>query len=671
MVLKIVQRFNIATLADLYREDVVPNSPEVLQLIMASSTPGFIIIDAHGTVQSFSPGAERLFGYVESEVVGQHVSILMPESNRTLKGKDQSDHWGLGADQFDGVVRAVTGHRKDDTDFSMLLSTGEFERDGRPMFIATVHDLGDDVASRKALQESEGRFRQLVDNIEEVFILRTTAPYRYVYISPAVHKVFGLTADEAIANPELFLSFTHPDDLEFVRKTMAEAGSAPQVEVEYRIIRADGETRWVWTRYRHVDVEPGSPPLLAVVVSDITAQKDAQRAEVSARAEAERANAAKTEFLSRMSHELRTPLNAILGFAQLLNMDDLGENQRESVHQILRGGRHLLDLINEVLDISRIDSGQLALSPEPVLVSEVVGEVIDLVVPLVTARNLAIVAPSRDRCDEFVLADRQRFKQVLLNLVSNSIKYNREGGEITLTCAGRSDHTFALTVSDTGIGMGAEELERLFTPFDRLGRESTGEEGTGVGLALSQRLIHLMGGSIEVESATGVGSSFTIVLPLTRVAELPTDDRGSDEESARGVTTLTSVDPEGLTVVYIEDNLANVRLMEQLAARRRRVTLVHAMQGRLGLDLVASSRPGLILLDLHLPDMSGEEVLRRLQAEADTKDIPTVVVSADASLGQIRRVLELGASGYLTKPFDVEELLRWLDDPEGMKVGPA
>ncbi len=645
----------------------MPHSPEVLQSIVESSIAGIITIDSHGIIQIFSPAAERLFGYESSEVVGHNVSMLMPEPDHSCHDGYVANYMSSGVARIIGTGRKVTGRRKDDSLFLLHLWVGEFAIDGQPMFVGTVLDITSEEANRSALQESEERFRQLVDNIDEVFILRTTAPYRYVYISPAVEKVFGLTADEAVADPGLFLSFAHPDDAEFVRKAMEEAGHAQRVEVEYRIIRSDGEVRWVWTRYQQFEVAPGDPPLVAVVVTDITAQKDAQRAEASARAEAVRANAAKTEFLSRMSHELRTPMNAILGFAQLLEMDELSENQHESVRQIIHGGRHLLDLINEVLDISRIDSGELTLSTEPILVSDVMDEVMDLMVPLVAARHLTVLAPVGDGCHEHVLADRQRFKQVLLNFVSNAIKYNRNDGKIRLSCSTRPNGEFAITVSDTGIGIGSEELKRLFTPFDRLGRESTGEEGTGVGLALSQRLIQLMGGRIEVESAPGVGSSFTVLLPLVKTVGLQPDELGSPAAGAVSSTATAPGRYSQLTVVYIEDNLANVRLMEQLAARRRGVTLIHAMQGRLGLDLISSSQPGLILLDLHLPDMSGEEVLRRLQAEVTTKGIPTVVVSADASPGQIQRLLEIGASAYLTKPFDIEELLLWFDDPHRME----
>src|SRR5665213_2378652 len=309
----------------------------------------------------------------------------------------------------------------------------------------------------------------------------------------------------------------------------------------------------------------------------------------------------------------------------------------------------------------------MALSPEPVLVSDVMDEVVGLVTPLLAARNLTVLTPAGKVYRTHVLADRQRLKQVLLNLVSNAIKYNRNGGEIKLTSGLRPNEEFAITVSDTGIGIGSEEIKRLFTPFDRLGQERSAEEGTGVGLALAQRLTQMMGGRIEVESSLGVGSSFTVLLPLAEtVASLPDGPHVRGAESTSVNVTPPSRSSQ-LTVVYIEDNLANLRLMERIAARRQGLTLIHAMQGRLGLDLVSSSRPGLIFLDLHLPDMSGEEILRRLKAEITTRDIPTVVVSADASPGQIRRVMEMGASGYLTKPFHIDELMAWFDDPDRIK----
>jgi PAS domain S-box-containing protein len=557
----------------------VLHSLEVLESIIESSVAGIITIDSHGIVQTFSPAAERLFGYESNEVVGHNVSLLMPEPDHSGHDGYLARYLNSGVAHVIGVGREVTGRRRDGTLFPMHLSIAEFVIDGQPMFTGRVHDLTVEMVTRKALQESEERFHQLVKSIGEVFMLWAQAPVRYIYVSPAVQQIFGVTVDQALTDPDIFFELIHPDDAALVRQTMAEADAVPGLEMEYRILRADGEIRWLWARYSPVETEQGDPSLLAIVVSDITAQKDAQLAEVSARAEAERANAAKTEFLSRMSHELRTPMNAILGFAQLLGMDELSESQHESVREITRGGRHLLDLISEVLDISRIDSGQLALSLEPVMVSDVMGEVMDLVVPLVRARSLTVLMPVGDVCHEHVLADRQRFKQVLLNLVSNAIKYNREGGEIKLTCSTRPNGEFAITIFDTGIGIGSKELERLYTPFDRLGQEGTVEEGTGVGLALSQHLIHLMGGHIEVESSPGVGSSFTVLLPLAEAAGLLP---GQQDSPAAGAGEAAAVAPDGssqLTVVYIEDNLANVRLMERLAARHRGVTLIHAPQG--------------------------------------------------------------------------------------------
>lgn len=639
----------------------MPDPSMLLRAIFESSVAGIICIDSHGLVSKFSPAAERIFGYRADEVIGRNVSLLMPEPDHSRHDGYLANYARTGNAKIIGAGREVTGLRKDGTRVPLFLSIGEFEADGRRMFTGIVSDQTPFVAERLELRESEHRFRQLAESIDEVFILRTPAPYRYLYISPAIEQVFGLTADAAIADPGLFFSFTHPDDVDFVRRTMQEAQFEPGLEVEYRIVRADGETRWVWTRYKRVAVAPGEPELLAIVVSDITARKRAQEGEILAREEAERANAAKTEFLSRMSHELRTPLNAILGFTQLLEMDELSVAQQESLRHIARAGRHLLGLINEVLDIARIDAGHMSLSLEPVAVSEVIHEVISLVLPLADARGLTVIPPDEGADAQYVLADRHRITQVLLNLMSNAIKYNREDGRIVVTCEVRPDGTTSITVTDTGIGIAAEELERVFLPFDRLGRENSDIEGAGIGLALTSSLVRAMNGRIEVQSTPGIGSSFSIIAPSV--------ERGGEVAGSPAPITPASAPDAGppahtsreLVVAYIEDNPANMRLMESVAARRPGVRLLQAQQGRLGLDLIKSGRPDLILLDLHLPDMSGEEMLRRLRAEPGTAHTPILIVSADASPGRVERLMGQGASGYLTKPVDVAEILAWFD----------
>jgi len=370
--------------------------------------------------------------------------------------------------------------------------------------------------------------------------------------------------------------------------------------------------------------------------------------------EADRANRAKSDFLSRMSHELRTPLNGILGFGQLLEMESLPADQEESVAHILKAGRHLLGLINEVLDISRIEAGHLQLSVEPVPVGETLRAAIDLVRPLAAQRDIELgdkVAGDY----RHVLADRQRLQQVLLNLLSNAVKYNRTRGAVAVSCEERPGGRLRILVMDTGHGISPDKLERLFTPFDRLGAEGTGIEGTGLGLALSKHLVEVMGGTLDVTSQVGVGSTFAVELPLTAdpvdVLKLPGASPTVQAERQEG----------RMVVLYIEDNVANLRLVEQVLSRRPQTTLLPAMQGQLGLELAREHRPDLILLDLHLPDVPGDEVLQRLLEDPRTRGIPVVILSADATPGHVERLLAAGAEAYLTKPLDVRQLLALVD----------
>jgi signal transduction histidine kinase/ActR/RegA family two-component response regulator len=382
-----------------------------------------------------------------------------------------------------------------------------------------------------------------------------------------------------------------------------------------------------------------------------------------ARRNAEDANHAKTEFLSRMSHELRTPLNAILGFAQLLEMDDLPPEQRENVRYIRRGGEQLLGLINEVLDISKIEVGALSLSPEPVWLPDVLDEQQALMMPMAAERGVTIAVRATSAMTGHVMADRQRLKQVLLNLLSNAVKYNRVGGQVWVDCREAGPGRLRIDVIDTGFGIPPENLDRLFVPFDRLGAERSGVEGTGIGLTLTRRLVQEMGGALTVRSVLGEGSTFSV--ELARV-----------EDPVRQVTRIEPEVPartrsaggRSKTVLHIEDNLSNLRLVEQLVLQRPEVRLIAAIQGRLGLELAREHRPDLILLDLHLPDMKGVDVLAELQGDPGTRGIPVVVVTADATVGLIERLKASGARDHMTKPLDVEAFLRLLDSTPGRAV---
>jgi len=386
-------------------------------------------------------------------------------------------------------------------------------------------------------------------------------------------------------------------------------------------------------------------------------ERESQAALQRATEEAERANAAKSEFLSRMSHELRTPLNVMLGFAQILEMRAaLDERDSEAVEHILKAGQHLLELINEVLDLARIESGKMAISPEPVDVAELAGEALALIGPLAQERSVRVSA-SLEGCRRHVTADRQRLKQVLLNLLSNAVKYNREGGEVAVSCEPAPGRRLRLAVTDTGPGVPEVLIDRLFEPFERLGAEGGRVEGTGLGLALSRQLVELMGGEIGVESREGHGSVFWVELRVTHPAQEPRTEAGADEPD--GAYAIAS--GRRRRVLLIEDNLANVKVVEAVLAQRDHIELVPAMTGRLGLTLAREHRPELILLDQHLPDVTGADVLHRLRADPSTRAIPVVVVSADATPGQVRRMLEIGAADYLTKPLQILKFLRILD----------
>jgi PAS domain S-box-containing protein len=476
-------------------------------------------------------------------------------------------------------------------------------------------------------------------------------------MSPAMERITGYPAGEAVGQDAFSGDVIHPDDLEPFAHAQREvlAGRRERAVVRLRVRHADGH--WL-------TLEAHSRPLAAlgggllVVSRDVTDQAAKDEELRLAKLAAEHANEAKSEYLSRMSHELRTPLNAILGFAQLLELDDLHDEQRDNLGHIMSGARHLLSLINEVLDIAAIEAGRLTLSLEPVAVADVAAETVSLIRPLADTNNIMVGSPDV-ACSTHVLGDRQRLKQVLLNLLSNAVKYNREGGSVELSCAPAAGDRLRIAVTDTGLGIPPEALARLFVPFERVGRQR-GIEGTGLGLPLSKRLAEAMGGTLELTSTPGQGSTFWIELPL---GDGPVEQDEHEGGEVEPVAAEELIEPSGppVTVLYIEDNMSNLRLVERILGRRPGVRLISAMRPELGLELAGQHDPDLILLDLHLPDIPGETVLRRLQTNPRTAEIPVVILSADARPGLIQRLLEQGARGFLTKPLDVKELLEVLD----------
>jgi PAS domain S-box-containing protein len=505
-----------------------------------------------------------------------------------------------------------------------------------------------------ALRKAEEKYRLIFEEaIEGIF--QTTPEGKYLSVNPALARMYRYDSPEDLMTISDIgqVIYVDPERRHEFKRAVETEGF---VELfEYEVYRKDGSKICICENARAVRDATGTVLYYEGSVEDITQRKRVE--------EVERANKAKSEFLSRVSHELRTPLNAILGFGQLLERQNPTETQRARIRHILNAGKHLLELINEVLDISRIESGRMQLSIEPVCVSDALTEALELMRPLAAERSIELSTLASFDNSVFVLADRQRFKQALLNLLTNAVKYTPVSGTVSVSHSANGDENVRILVHDTGPGIPNEKLQRLFTPFERLGAEQSNVEGTGLGLALSQRLMQAMGGSIGVESMVSKGSTFWLELPRTKSPLLKRSLPKKNGDGRGAHSTFPS-----RKILYIEDNLSNLTLIEQMLEERPEMELLTAMQGKIGLDLARQHSPDLVLLDVHLPDLDGREVISELKSSQTTRDIPIVVISADATTSQINRLLTAGANTYLTKPLDVAEFFHVLDKTIAAKM---
>ncbi|HEV2842689.1 MAG TPA: PAS domain S-box protein [Chthoniobacterales bacterium] len=598
----------------------------------------------------------QMVGYTESELM-QCTTVDITFEDDIPQGKQNAEELLTGGPRSSVERRYI----RKDGEVLWITRTACLMRDvdGHPRnFLIMVEDISERKQAEKALCESKRELEAahhanqlIMDNSQDV-ICSVDEWGRFISVSAACEQLWGYTPAELVGRP--YVELVCPEDRALTNQVA-------------EVLRMDGKISDFVNRYTRkdgtlVDVLwsaswSEADKIMFCVAHDVTDRARIEKELREAKEEADRANHAKSEFLSRMSHELRTPLNAILGFGQLLERQNPTEAQRTRVNHIINAGRHLLNLINEVLDISRVETGNLQLSLEPVCVTEALEEALSLMRPLAAERGIELLTPAPLEPADYVMADRQRLQQVLLNLLTNAVKYTPVAGKVTVSSSTIGSGPIRIMVSDTGAGIPSEKLARLFTPFDRLGAEQSDVEGTGLGLALCQRLIHAMHGTIGVDSAVGSGSRFWVELaraesPFERVAL----------EKHNGAYSQNGSEVCSRTILYVEDNLSNLTLIEQMLSDQSHIKLITAMQGKLGIELARRHSPDLILLDLHLPDLAGWEVLSRLQIQEATREIPVVIISADATSRQIKRLMAAGASAYLTKPLDMQEFFRVINE---------
>jgi PAS domain S-box-containing protein len=653
-------------------EEALLKAGALQSAIFNSANFSSIATDAKGVIQIFNVGAERMLGYTAAEVKNKITPADISDPQEVIaRAKALSVELGTPITPgFEALVfKASRGIediyelsyiRKDGSRFPAVVSVTAL-RDAQDTIIGYLL-IGTDNTARKQVEEklrwTEEGFRLMVESVTDAAIVMLDSEGRVVSWNTGVQRIQGYSAEEIVG--QHFSRFYPPADI---------AGGAPQhdldsaaaqgrCEVEGWRVRKDGSTFFANVVFTAIRDPAGNARGFAQLTRDLTERRQVEQALTLAKGAAEKANLAKSEFLSSMSHELRSPLNAILGFAQLMESDatPATPSQKASIDEILRAGWYLLELINEILDLAQIESGKLSLSPEPTSLAEVILECQAMIEPQAQQRGISMTFPQFDvPC--FVAADRTRLKQVLINLLSNAIKYNKTGGTVVVDCAGSTAARIRLNVRDTGPGLPPEKLAQLFQPFNRLGQERGAEQGTGIGLVMSKQLVELMGGVLGVESSVEVGSVFWWELAA---AEAPKLDAKTTQPEAVARAQAQPGAPLS-TLLYVEDNPANLKLVEQLIARRPTIRLLTAVDGNQGIQLARAHQPDVILMDINLPGISGIEALKILRDDPATARIPIVALSANAMPRDIEKGLAAGFFSYLTKPIKVKEFMEALD----------
>ncbi|MFA5982632.1 MAG: PAS domain S-box protein [Methylococcaceae bacterium] len=650
------------------RKQALSDSAELIQTILNTVVDGIITMRSEGSIiEAINPATEQMFGYDESELIGQNLSLLIPELIPGT-GINSLENY-FNTEQAISFRGEVLGLRKDASRFPLEISVSGMSIGGQRYFTGILRNI----SARKQIEANQQQLNQRLRDLQvytrslfesNIDALMTTDLSGIITdVNQQMETLTGYKREELIGT-SFKIYFTDPG--------RAQAGIDRVLDekkiTNYELIVCAQDGKKTVVSYNATPFFDGEKILQGVFAAarDVTERyrldqvlQDKNTELVKAKSVAEKANLAKSDFLSSMSHELRTPLNAILGFAQLLASGSPAPTSTQMLRldQIIKGGWYLLTLINEILDLALIESGKLSLSQEPLLLIDVMQECQAMMEPQAQQRDIKLVFIPFENTWH-VHADRMRLKQILINLLSNAVKYNCVQGRVEVQCRISTPEYIRISIKDNGAGLSPEKLAQLFQPFNRLGQESGNEEGTGIGLIVTKQLVELMGGRIGVESHVGVGTEFWIELKLATATQVavnkpkPTDAFESQIQNKSAIHTL----------LYVEDNPANLLLVEQILAEHPKLKMLSVRDGNLGIALALAHLPDVILMDVNLPGISGISALKILNEDPATKHIPIIALSANAVPRGIEKGLNAGFFRYLTKPIKVDELMSALDD---------